>query len=104
VRNVGIKLLEVETREELLAAAGERTAMMLFFNANDPQGKIHAEEFVALGKKLGVPTFNDAAADTPPIERLKLYTKMGFTRVGTYREQGLLEGKWVDTVIMERLL
>jgi len=24
--------------------------------------------------------------------------------VGTYREQGLLDGRWVDTTIMERLL
>jgi L-amino acid N-acyltransferase YncA len=35
---------------------------------------------------------------------MALYTKMGFTRVGIYREQGLLDGAWVDTVIMERLL
>lgn len=89
VRNVGIKLLEVETREELLAAAGERTAMMLFFNANDPKGKIHAEEFVALGKQIGAPTFNDAAADTPPPERLKLYTKMGFDLVTFSGGKGL---------------
>ena len=36
--------------------------------------------------------------------RMALYAKMGFTRVGIYREQGLMDGKWVDTVIMERLL
>ncbi len=89
VRNVGIKMVEVETREELLAAAGPRTAMMLFFNANDPKGKIHAEEFVALGKKTGVPTFNDAAADTPPPERLKMYTKMGFDLVTFSGGKGL---------------
>jgi len=35
---------------------------------------------------------------------MALYTRMGFTRVGIYREQGLLDGTWVDTVIMERLL
>ena len=89
VRNVGVRMIEVETREELLAAAGPRTAMMLFFNANDPKGKIHAEEFVALGKKIGVPTFNDAAADTPPPERLKLYTKMGFDLVTFSGGKGL---------------
>jgi len=33
-----------------------------------------------------------------------LYAKHGFRTVGTYTEQGLLDGKWVDTVIMERLL
>lgn len=33
-----------------------------------------------------------------------LYKRMGFREVGIYREQGLLNGRWVDTVIMEKLL
>ena len=33
-----------------------------------------------------------------------LYTRVGFTLVGLYREQGLLDGEWVDVVIMEKLL
>ena len=33
-----------------------------------------------------------------------LYERCGFTRVGVYREQGLLDGKWVDVLIMEKLL
>lgn len=33
-----------------------------------------------------------------------LYEKLGFRLVGTYREQGLLDGRWVDTIIMEKLL
>jgi phosphinothricin acetyltransferase len=35
---------------------------------------------------------------------MALYTRMGFRTVGIYREQGQLDGKWVDTIIMERLL
>lgn len=35
---------------------------------------------------------------------LALYRKYGFRTVGVYREQGLLDGRWVDTVIMEKLL
>jgi len=35
---------------------------------------------------------------------MALYERMGFRRVGVYREQGMLGGKWVDTVIMEKLL
>src|SRR5258705_8128493 len=70
VRNCGIKMIEVETAEELERAVNEKTAMMLFFNDNDPRGKIKIEEFVKLGKKLNVPTFNDAAADAPPTENL----------------------------------
>jgi L-amino acid N-acyltransferase YncA len=33
-----------------------------------------------------------------------LYKKFGFQVVGIYKEQGLLDGRWVDTIIMERLL
>jgi phosphinothricin acetyltransferase len=33
-----------------------------------------------------------------------LYAGFGFTRVGVYREQGLLDGKWVDVLIMEKIL
>jgi phosphinothricin acetyltransferase len=35
---------------------------------------------------------------------MALYTRLGFTRVGVYREQGWLDGRWVDVVVMERLL
>jgi len=33
-----------------------------------------------------------------------LYSRAGFIRVGIYREQGQLDGRWVDVLIMERLL
>lgn len=89
VRNCGIRFVEVETAEELERAITPRTAMMLFFNANDPLGKIHAEEFVALGKKHNIPTFNDAAADTPPVGNLMKYTKMGFDLVTFSGGKGL---------------
>jgi len=35
---------------------------------------------------------------------MALYAKHGFRTVGTYREQGQLDGRWVDTVIMEKIL
>ena len=35
---------------------------------------------------------------------LALYTRAGFTRVGIYHEHGQLDGRWVDVVIMEKLL
>ncbi|MDO8562609.1 MAG: arsinothricin resistance N-acetyltransferase ArsN1 [Candidatus Limnocylindria bacterium] len=34
---------------------------------------------------------------------IALYRREGFREVGTYREQGLLDGRWVDVVVMERL-
>jgi D-glucosaminate-6-phosphate ammonia-lyase len=81
VRSVGVRMVEVETVAELERAVGPKTAMMLFFNDADPKGQIKAAEFVALGKKHNVPTFNDAAADAPPVENLSKYTKMGFDLV-----------------------
>lgn len=35
---------------------------------------------------------------------LALYHKSGFRVVGVYKEQGFLDGRWVDTIIMEKLL
>jgi L-amino acid N-acyltransferase YncA len=48
--------------------------------------------------KLVLATFptNEAA--------LRLYARHGFASVGTYHEQGLLDGRWMDVVAMELLL
>lgn len=89
VRNCGITFVEVETAEEIVRAANERTAMMLFFNDAEPRGLVKAEEFVALGRRLGIPTFNDAAADTPPVDNLRKYTRMGFDLVTFSGGKGL---------------
>ncbi len=35
---------------------------------------------------------------------MALYRKFGFRTVGVYREQGKLDGRWVDTIIMEKIL
>jgi L-amino acid N-acyltransferase YncA len=35
---------------------------------------------------------------------IALYTRAGFRHVGVYREQGQLDGKWVDVAIMEKIL
>jgi uncharacterized pyridoxal phosphate-dependent enzyme len=81
VRNCGVRLVEVEKADELEWAVNEQTAMMLFYNNNNPVGQIRDAEFVRLGKKHGIPTFNDAAADVPPVENLWKYTQMGFDLV-----------------------
>ncbi|MFN0120988.1 MAG: selenocysteine synthase [Blastocatellia bacterium] len=81
VRNCGVKMIEVETAAELERAVNAKTAMMLFFNDADPRGQIKMDQFIALGKKHNVPTFNDAAADAPPTEALSKYTKAGFDLV-----------------------
>lgn len=34
----------------------------------------------------------------------RLYERHGFSLVGIYHEQGMLDDRWVDTMVMERLL
>jgi len=89
VRNCGVQIVEVETREDLERAVNPKTAMMLFYNNNNKEGRIQDEEFVQLGKKHGIPTFNDAAADVPPVENLWKYTKMGFDLVAISGGKGI---------------
>lgn len=81
VRNCGIKLIEIDTAEELEKKISSRTAMLLFLNKADHLGRIRMKEFVELGKKHRVPTFNDAAADTPPLENVFTPLKLGFDLV-----------------------
>ena len=89
IRNAGVRMIEVVTREELEKAINDRTAMMFFLNSADPRGKVHHEEFVAIAKKHNVPTLIDAAADVPPVENLWRFTKMGFDLVGFSGGKGL---------------
>jgi L-seryl-tRNA(Ser) seleniumtransferase len=78
VRNVGTRLIEVETLADAAKAVTERTAMLLYFNHHGPDGKIKVDEFAALGKDKGVPTLIDAAADIPPVENYSRFLKMGY--------------------------
>jgi D-glucosaminate-6-phosphate ammonia-lyase len=89
IRNAGVKMIEVTTREQMEKAISEKTAMMFFLNSADPRGRIHHEEFVAIAKQHNVPTLMDAAADVPPVENLWKYTKMGFDLVGFSGGKGL---------------
>src|SRR5258706_30341 len=89
IRNCGVKMIEVETLKELEAAISERTAMMWFYNNQNPVGKIKDVEFVGLGKKHGIPTFNDCAAECPPAENLWKWTQMGFDLVAFSGGKGL---------------
>jgi D-glucosaminate-6-phosphate ammonia-lyase len=89
VRAVGIKMIEIETADELDRAVSSNTAMMLFFNDADPRGKINAAQWVALGKKHKVPTFVDASADVPPVENLTRIPKMGWDLVTFSGGKGL---------------
>ena len=89
IKNCGVKLVFVESKKELEDAINDQTAMLWFLNAHNFQGQIQDEEFVAIGKKHGIPTFNDCAADVPPVENLWKYTEMGFDLVAFSGGKGL---------------
>ncbi len=89
IRNVGVRLVEVETEDDLEHAINEKTAMLHFLNAAQSQGKIGLAKWVEVGKRRGIPTFNDAAADVPPVSHLSDYNKMGFDLVAFSGGKGL---------------
>jgi len=81
LRTTGVKLVEIETREQLRHAISERTAMMHFTNFANAAGQIKVDEWAKLAKQNNLPCMNDAAADTPPVSHLWDYTNMGYDLV-----------------------
>ena len=78
LRTTGIRLVEVVDRDDLRKAVNEKTAMMHFSNFANAAGQIKVEEWAKLGKEYNIPTFIDAAADTPPVSHLWDYANMGY--------------------------
>src|SRR5690349_12708252 len=78
LRTTGVKLVEIETREQLRRAVSDRTAMMHFSNFANGAGQIKVDEWVKLSKEYRIPCMNDAAADTPPVSHLWDYANMGY--------------------------
>jgi len=81
LRSTGVKLVEVETREDLRKAVNEKTAMMHFTNFANAAGQIKVDDWPKLAKEYKLPCMNDAAADTPPVSHLWDYTNMGYDLV-----------------------
>jgi phosphinothricin acetyltransferase len=66
-------------------------------------GRVLLEKLTELGRthgyhKLVLSAFPGNAGG------MALYARCGFRTVGIYHEQGQLDGKWVDTIVMEKLL
>ncbi len=89
VRNAGVKIVEVETRQELERAVNHQTAMMFFLNSAANKGELGHEELVELGRKHDIPTLIDAAADVPPVDNLFRFQRMGFDLVAFSGGKGL---------------
>jgi seryl-tRNA(Sec) selenium transferase len=81
IRQTGAKLVEVETREEMIAAINPKTVAIHFTNILSGNGKVSGPETVAIARAHNIYTFNDASADVPPKERLWEYPAIGFDMV-----------------------
>ena len=81
LRSTGVRLVEIETREQLRRAVSDRTAMMHFTNFANAAGQIKVDEWANLAKQFKLPCMNDAAADTPPVSHLWDYAAMGYDLV-----------------------
>ncbi len=81
IRQTGAKLVEVVTREEMIAAINPKTLAIHFTNILSDKGKVSGPETVAIAKAHNLYTFNDASADVPPVSRLWEYPAIGFDMV-----------------------
>jgi L-seryl-tRNA(Ser) seleniumtransferase len=81
IRQTGATLVEVETRDEMIAAINPKTLAIHFTNILSDKGQVSGPETIKIARAYGLYTFNDAAADVPPVERLWEYPAMGWDMV-----------------------
>lgn len=89
IRNVGVDIVEVDSKPEMRAAINDRTAMLFYLNLANNRSPMTREEVAALGKETGIPTLIDAAADLPPAENLREYIDIGYDLVAFSGGKGL---------------
>ncbi|MGN6265577.1 MAG: selenocysteine synthase [Ginsengibacter sp.] len=79
--NCGVKLVWVETPDDVDRAVNENTASMHFLGSGAVEGTIMHEEWLALARKHDLPASIDMAANVPPVSNLWAFNDMGFSYV-----------------------
>lgn len=79
IQNIGVKIIRVETIEELKDALGPKTAMIKLSGGNLVPGPMSLEVIAAITKPLNIPILADAAAEILTIPNVHL--KNGATMV-----------------------
>lgn len=78
----GMKIIEVERREDFARAITPNTAMIAAIASWERRDDrtpdvMRPEEFIELGRRTGVPVLIDLAAELPPVSNLTKYSDMG---------------------------
>ncbi len=77
-RMVGVKLIDVETAEDIRRAINQKTAALAMVLSHNSMGhKVELDEMIALAHGAGLPLILDAAAEVPPADNLRKFVKMG---------------------------
>jgi len=81
VRNTAVKIIDVESKEQLLNAVGPQTAMMYYLGGSTGdwawETPIPLEECLAIARKAGFPVLVDAANMLPPWDNLRKLAALG---------------------------
>lgn len=77
-RMVGVKLVDVETSDDVRRAINEKTAALAMVLSHNSLGhKVELDEMISLAHGAKLPLILDAAAEVPPAENLSKFVKMG---------------------------
>ncbi len=79
--NCGVKLVYVETPDDVDRAVNENTASMHFLGSGAVEGTILHEEWLRLANKHNLPASIDIAANVPPVSNIWAFNDMGFSFV-----------------------
>lgn len=81
VRSAGVRIVEVETRDQFRNAVGPQTAMMYFLGGHSGDWNVETpvplDECLKLGRKAGFPVLVDAANMMPPWDNIRKLGAMG---------------------------
>jgi L-seryl-tRNA(Ser) seleniumtransferase len=81
VRNAGVKIIEVENKEQLIQAAGEQTAMLYYLGGTTGdyawETPVPLEECLTIARKVGFPVMVDAANMLPPWDNIRKLGALG---------------------------
>jgi D-glucosaminate-6-phosphate ammonia-lyase len=81
VRNTGVKIIEIENKDELWQAVGPQTAMMYYLGGTTGdyawETPVPLEECLGVARRVGFPVMVDAANMLPPWQNIQKLAELG---------------------------